>query len=68
MTANQSGWRLFFKSVKSAIVVMERGETAEEAWRRHVKGHPEDRHAEVKIFHFDFPPRKNSGAGLGQEI
>lgn len=34
-----------------AVVVVEGGETDEEAWRRHLSVHPEDRHADIRVFH-----------------
>lgn len=41
--------------INSAVVVVQRGETKEQAWRRHLKKHPEDTYAHVRIFHFIFP-------------
>jgi hypothetical protein len=52
VTNYHSRWRLFSTRVKSAIVVVESGETAEQAWRRHVKKHPEDQLADIKNFFF----------------
>jgi hypothetical protein len=50
VTTNQKGWR-FFKNARPVIVVMKTGETAEQAWQRHIKTHPKDSYADVKIFH-----------------
>jgi len=55
MATNQGAGRPSFTIVKSAIVVVKMGETTEQAWRRHVKKHPEDSYADVKIFHFISP-------------
>lgn len=41
--------------VKSAVVIVQRGENTEQAWHRHIMVHPEDTHADVKIFHFNSP-------------
>jgi len=54
MAANPRAGRRSFTILKSAIVVVRRGETTEQAWWRHLKRHPEDTYADVKIFHF-FP-------------
>jgi hypothetical protein len=51
VTTKQSCWRLYFTRDKSAILVVNMGETAEQLWRRHFKKHPEDQFADVKIFH-----------------
>ncbi|MHB9075592.1 MAG: hypothetical protein ACYC6G_18970 [Desulfobaccales bacterium] len=55
MATNQGAGRPSFAIVKSAIVVVKMGETTEQAWRRHVRKHPEDSYADVKIFHFISP-------------
>jgi hypothetical protein len=55
MATNQGAGRATFTIVQSAIVVVKMGETTEQAWRRHVKNHPEDTCADVKIFHFISP-------------
>jgi len=34
------------------IVLVKAGETEQEAWRRHLKEHPEDNRADIGIFHF----------------
>jgi hypothetical protein len=41
----------FFTSCKAVIVLMEPDETEEQAWRNHLNKHPEDVHADVRIFH-----------------
>jgi len=41
--------------INSAVVVVQRGETKEQAWQRHIKKYPEDTYAHVRIFHFSFP-------------
>ena len=35
-----------------ALVLVSGMETKAQAWRRHVKDHPEDRNADIKIFDF----------------
>jgi hypothetical protein len=52
VTNYHSRLRLFSIRVKSAIVVVGMGETVDQAWRRHVKKHPEDQLADVKNFYF----------------
>ncbi|MGQ9920625.1 MAG: hypothetical protein ACUVRZ_04765 [Desulfobacca sp.] len=37
-------------AVQVAVVEARPGESNEEAWRRHVRQHPQDRKARVKIF------------------
>ncbi len=32
------------------IVLMKTGETSDEAWERHLESHPENEHAEIRIF------------------
>jgi hypothetical protein len=41
----------FFISCRAVVVVMEPDETEAQAWRRYVKKHPEDLHADIRIFH-----------------
>ena len=48
-------------SWKMAIVQVELGETAEEAWRRHLTEHPEDIAANIKVF--NSPERAAPGPG-----
>ncbi|RJR33134.1 MAG: hypothetical protein C4567_17250 [Deltaproteobacteria bacterium] len=55
MTADPRDRRRQFTIINPAVVVVRRGETKEQAWRRHVKKHPEDTSAHVRIFHFIFP-------------
>jgi len=38
-----------------AVVVLAPHETREQAWRRHLQDNPQDRLAEVKIFHLAHP-------------
>jgi hypothetical protein len=40
-----------YVNYRLAIVLVKCGETDEEAWRRHLSRHPEDRNADVRIFH-----------------
>ena len=35
-----------------AVILVSAAETRTQAWRRHVKEHPKDRNAEIKIFNF----------------
>lgn len=35
-----------------AVIFVSAAETRTQAWRRHVKEHPKDRNAEIKIFNF----------------
>ena len=39
-----------FKDRHAVIVLMNAGETEEQAWQRYIKYHPKDIHAEVLIF------------------
>ena len=57
MTTNQWAGHTF-DFIRSVIVVVERAENTEQAWWRHIKQHPEDIYADIKIFHFLCP--KNS--------
>lgn len=41
----------FLIECKPVIVLVEPDETEEQAWRNHIKKHPEDIHAKVRIFH-----------------
>ena len=38
---------------KVVVVQAEAWETAELAWRRHLREHPEDKLSRIKIFHFE---------------
>jgi hypothetical protein len=40
--------------ISLAIVQMEKDESQEQAWRRHVKDHPADKMATVKVFNYNF--------------
>jgi hypothetical protein len=40
--------------ISLAIVQMERDESQEQAWRRHVKDHPADKMAAVKVFNYNY--------------
>ena len=53
---------LHYFAVQVAVVEARPGESNEEAWRRHVRQHPEDRQARVKIFN-----RAPTGTGEGLE-
>ncbi len=35
---------------EGVIVLMKTGETSDEAWERHLETHPENEHAEIRIF------------------
>lgn len=37
---------------KTVVVVVDTGETKQQAWRSHLSKNPEDRNADIKIFHF----------------
>jgi len=41
---------LHYFAVQVAVVEARPGESNEEAWRRHLRQHPQDRQATVKIF------------------
>jgi hypothetical protein len=41
---------------KTVVVVVDTGQTKQQAWRSHLSKNPEDRNADIKIFHF--APRK----------
>jgi|UniRef100_A0A7C3SHX1 hypothetical protein len=43
----------YLPQFRVAVVLVKAGETEERAWRRHVREHPQDRTAEVRIFHID---------------
>jgi hypothetical protein len=47
-----------FLNCRVAIVEIGPGETKEDAWARHLAGHPEDFYANIKIFNRD--PRFSS--------
>ncbi len=34
-----------------AVILVQRGETDEEAWHRHVESHPEHSNIRIRIFH-----------------
>jgi hypothetical protein len=42
-----------FFNCRVAIVEMGLGETKEDAWTRHLAGHPDDFYADIKIFNRD---------------
>jgi hypothetical protein len=39
--------------ISLAIIHMEKDESQEQAWRRHVKDHPADKMATVKVFNYN---------------
>jgi hypothetical protein len=42
----------FFPGFRTVVVLVRTGETTEQAWRRHVKQHPEDKpRTNIRIFH-----------------
>jgi hypothetical protein len=41
----------YFAACKAVIVLVESDKTEEQAWRNHIKKHPEDIHADIRIFH-----------------
>lgn len=47
-----------YPGCRLAIVVVQCEETDEEAWRRHLSLHPEDRNADIRIFHRHHPAEK----------
>ena len=55
MAHNLKAGRHSDSTINSAVVVVQKGETTEQAWRRHLKKHPEDSYAQVRIFHFNLP-------------
>jgi hypothetical protein len=40
----------FLKDCQAVIVLMDAGETEEQAWRRYIKKHPKAMYAEVLVF------------------
>jgi len=40
----------FFSRSEGVIVLMKTGETSEKAWERHLETHPENEHAQIRIF------------------
>lgn len=40
-----------YLNINLAVVEVCRGESQEEAWRRHLADHPEDASVRIKIFH-----------------
>jgi hypothetical protein len=55
MATNLRALRRSSAIIKSAVVVVQRNETKEQAWQRHIKKYPEDTYAHVRIFHFIAP-------------
>ena len=49
--SRQKGLEPFFTGCKAVIVLVKSDETEEQAWQNHLKKHPEDIHADVRIFH-----------------
>lgn len=41
-----------FRSFRVAVIFVPAEETKDQAWQRHVREHPEDRNADIKIFNF----------------
>lgn len=41
---------LRYLNVRLAIVEVRAGESDEEAWRRHIREHPEQKHVNIRIF------------------
>ena len=48
--------------LKVVVVLVREGENKDKAWRRHVRDNPEDRTADIKIFHFDIEGAPNRAA------
>jgi hypothetical protein len=42
----------FLSGCRAVVILMEPGETEEQAWQRYSKKHPEDVHADILIFSF----------------
>jgi hypothetical protein len=42
----------FISGLKTVMVLVKAGQSKEEAWRSHLNKNPEDRNADIKIFHF----------------
>lgn len=41
-----------FRGFRVAVIVVPAEETKDQAWRRHVRDHPENRNADIKIFSY----------------
>ena len=54
---NKSAVAQYFKT-NLAVVEVNNGESEEEAWRRYLADNPEAKMAQVKIFHYSEPDRR----------
>lgn len=43
-------------NLRVVVVLVRNGETEDQAWRRHLTENPADRRADIKIYHFAWPP------------
>lgn len=43
------------RSIRVVVVLVERGESEDQAWRRHLAENPQDRQADIKIYHVAWP-------------
>jgi hypothetical protein len=44
-----------YGNLRVVVVIMRTGETEDQAWRRHLTENPQDRRAEIKIYHVACP-------------
>jgi len=42
-----------YGKVKVVVILVKKGETEEQAWRRHLAENPQDHRADIKIYHMD---------------
>ncbi len=42
-----------YGKVKVVVILVRKGETEEQAWRRHLAENPQDHRADIKIYHMD---------------
>lgn len=67
---NKTGTATWFK-YKLALIRMQKGETREEAWARHLRERPQDFRAKIRIFNLagggDRKPQSPCGGFLNNE-
>jgi len=51
-----SGQERDYWNLRVVVVLVRNGETEDQAWRRHLTENPTDRRADIKIYHFAWPP------------
>jgi len=44
-----------YQSIRVVVVLVERGESEDQAWRRHLAANPQDHQADIKIYHVAWP-------------